>query len=141
MTFRKHYDVKKGEINLTPLIDVVFQLIIFFMLSSSFIIQPGIKIKLPQAVTTDVIKQKELFINISEDGIVYFKGNIVTFEQLENILKEEMKNVKKENIVLVIKADKNTKHGIVVKVIDISRKTGIERIAIGTIPEIEEYER
>jgi len=138
MVFRKHYNLTKGEINLTPLVDVVFQLIIFFMLSSSFIMQPGIKIKLPQAATTDVIKQKEIFVNISEDGVIFFNGKVVKIDELEKMLKEEIKDMKKEDVILIIKADKNTRHGIVVKVMDISRKSGIERIAVGTIPEIEE---
>ncbi|MCM8803854.1 MAG: biopolymer transporter ExbD [Candidatus Omnitrophica bacterium] len=136
MVFRKHYSLTKGEINLTPLVDVVFQLIIFFMLSSSFIMQPGIKVKLPKAETTDIIKEKEIFIDITEDGTILFKGKKVNLHQLENILKEEIKN-KKEDIILIIKGDKETKHGIVVNVMDIARKSGIERIAIGTIPEFE----
>jgi len=99
--------------------------------------QPGIKIKLPKATTTDVIKQKEIFVNISEDGVIFFKGRITNPEQLGNMLKEEIKETEKEKVVLVVKADRNTKHGIVVKVMDIARKVGIERIAIGTIPEFE----
>ncbi|MCM8772676.1 MAG: biopolymer transporter ExbD [Candidatus Omnitrophica bacterium] len=138
MVFRRNYEIKKGEMNLTPLVDVVLQLIIFFMLSSSLIMQPGIKIKLPAAKTTDIIKEKEIFIDIAENGTIFFNGKVVNFEELEEKFKNEIKTEKQTNVILVIKADKNTKHGIVVKVMDIGRKCGIERIAIGTIPEIEE---
>ncbi|MCS7181436.1 MAG: biopolymer transporter ExbD [bacterium] len=133
MRFQRHCEIIKGEINLTPLVDVVFQLIIFFMLSSSFIMQPGIKIKLPKAETTDVIKEKEIFINITEEGTIYFKGKRVSLPQLEKVLKEEIKN--KKDLILVVKADKDAKHGIVVNVMDKAKISGIERIAIATLPE------
>ena len=134
MRFRKHYNITKGEINLAPLIDMVFQLIIFFMLSSSFIMQPGIKIKLPKAETTEVIKEKEIFIDISENGTIFYRGTPVSLVKLKNIFEEEIKNNGKE-IIVVIKGDKDTKYGIVVSVMDLARKCGIDKIAIATMPE------
>jgi biopolymer transport protein ExbD len=134
MTFKRHYSITKGEINLAPLIDMVFQLIIFFMLSSSFIMQPGIKIKLPKAETTETIKEREIFVDISENGTIFFNGKAVSLVKLKNIFEEEVKN-NGNGIILVIKGDKDTKHGIVVNVMDLARKSGIERIAIATMPE------
>jgi biopolymer transport protein ExbD len=134
MTFKRHYNITKGEINLAPLIDMVFQLIIFFMLSSSFIMQPGIKIKLPKAETTETIKEREIFVDISENGTIFYNGKSVSLVKLKSIFEEEIKNNGNE-IILVIKGDKDTKHGIVVSVMDLARKCGIERIAIATMPE------
>jgi len=134
MTFKRHYNITKGEINLAPLIDMVFQLIIFFMLSSSFIMQPGIKIKLPKAETTETIKEREIFVDISENGTIFYNGKSVSLVKLKSIFEEEIKNYDNE-IILVIKGDKDTKHGIVVSVMDLARKCGIERIAIATMPE------
>ncbi|MCX7917652.1 MAG: biopolymer transporter ExbD [bacterium] len=91
------------------------------------------KIKLPKAETTDVIKEKEIFINITEEGTIYFKGKRVSLRQLEKVLKEEIKN--KKDVILVVKADKDAKHGIVVNVMDKAKISGIERIAIATLPE------
>jgi biopolymer transport protein ExbD len=134
MRFKRHLEIIKGEINIAPMVDVVFQLIIFFMLSSSFIMQPGIKIKLPKAETTDIIKQKEIFVNITEDGRIYFKGKPVNLLEFEKILREEIKG-EKENIILIVKADKDTKHGIVVSVMDKARSCGVDKIAVATLPE------
>jgi biopolymer transport protein ExbD len=134
MTFKRHYSITKGEINLAPLIDMVFQLIIFFMLSSSFIMQPGIKIKLPKAETTETIKEREIFVDISENGTIFYNGKSVSLVKLKSIFEEEVKN-NGNGIILVIKGDKDTKHGIVVSVMDLARKCGIERIAIATMPE------
>jgi biopolymer transport protein ExbD len=133
MRFKRHLEIIKGEINIAPMVDVVFQLIIFFMLSSSFIMQPGIKIKLPKAETTDIIKQKEIFVNITEDGRIYFKGKPVNLLEFEKILREEIKG-EKENIILIVKADKDTKHGIVVSVMDKARSCGVDKIAVATLP-------
>jgi biopolymer transport protein ExbD len=134
MRFKRHLEIIKGEINIAPMVDVVFQLIIFFMLSSSFIMQPGIKIKLPKAETTDIIKQKEIFVNITEEGRIYFKGKPVNLLEFEKILREEIKG-EKENIILIVKADKDTKHGIVVSVMDKARSCGVDKIAVATLPE------
>lgn len=136
MRFKRHYQIIKGEINLTPLVDVIFQQIIFFMLTSSFIMQPGIKIKLPSAVTSDIIREKEIFVNIFEDGTIFFKGKIVKIDEFQKLLSGEVKNTK-ERIILVIKADREAKHGIVVDVMDKAREIGVYRIAIATVPEFE----
>jgi biopolymer transport protein ExbD len=96
--------------------------------------QPGIKIKLPKAETTDIIKQKEIFVNITEDGRIYFKGKPVNLLEFEKILREEIKG-EKENIILIVKADKDTKHGIVVSVMDKARSCGVDKIAVATLPE------
>ncbi len=133
MKFKKNYSLIKGELNMAPLIDVVLQQLIYFMLTSSFIMQPGIKINLPQAATTETLKEQEVFISVSDRGYIFYKDNPVTLEQLESFLLKEVG--KSKNIVLIIKGDKESKHGVVVSVMDIARKTGINRIAIATIPE------
>ena len=58
MHFKRHMEVEHGlrQIDIAPLIDMVFQLLIFFMLTSSFVVQPGIKVNLPKAVTSEVVK-------------------------------------------------------------------------------------
>ncbi|RKY30814.1 MAG: biopolymer transporter ExbD [Candidatus Omnitrophota bacterium] len=135
MKFRRHYSIKKGELNLTPLVDVVLLQLIYFMLTSSFIMQPGIKIKLPTATTTEKIEKKEIFVSVSKEGLIFFKERCVSIDELEKLLLEEKKRNK--NLIIVIKGDKDAKHGDIVKVMDVARKTGIEKIAIATMPKIE----
>ncbi len=134
MRFKRHYQMTKGELNLTPLVDIIFQQIIYFMLTSSFIMQPGIKIKLPKATTsTETIKKQEIYVSISEEGIFFYNGQPVKLEELEKIFRQEKD--RRQQITLVIKADENAKHGRVVQVMDIGRKQGIDKIAIATAPE------
>jgi len=135
MRFKTHYSLTKGELNIAPLVDIVLQQLIYFMLTSSFIMQPGIKVKLPQAVSTERVEKIEVFVNVTADGRIFFKDSEVTLEQLGILLSEEAK--KSKEITLVIKGDEKALHGRIVKVMDKARNAGIEKIAIATMPELE----
>ncbi|HOK80997.1 MAG TPA: biopolymer transporter ExbD [bacterium] len=131
MRFPRRYEIFKGQINMAPLIDVVLQQLIYFMLTSSFIMQPGIKINLPSAVSTDKIEEKEIFINVSAEGIIFLGEKQVSPEQLAILLSSYRG---KEHLIVVIKGDVRTPHGKIVNVMDIVRTSGISKIAIATIP-------
>ncbi|MBU1045413.1 MAG: biopolymer transporter ExbD [Candidatus Omnitrophica bacterium] len=136
MRFRKHLELEKGqkEINITPLVDMVFLLLVFFMLTSSFIVMPGIKINLPKAVTSEVIKDKNIIITVNSENVIYLNDKPISLEELTNHLSERVKADKE--IPLLIKADKNTQLGSVVMVWDICRKVGISQINIATLQEV-----
>jgi biopolymer transport protein ExbD len=118
---------------MAPLIDVVLQQLIYFMLTSSFIMQPGIKIQLPTAASTDNIEEQEIFINVSAEGIVFLGEKQVSLEELEH----ELKIFSNKNVIVIIKGDVKTPHGRIVKVMDIVRTAGISKIAIATMPVME----
>ena len=134
MRFPRHYSVTKGELNLTPLVDVILQQLIFFMLTSSFIMQPGIRINLPQATTSETITEKEVLVSITKEGTIFYRDTPLTMEQLEKVLQDLV--ARNKDRVLIIKGDRKAEHGIVVGVMDIARRTGISKIVIGTIPEL-----
>ncbi|MFH1062723.1 MAG: biopolymer transporter ExbD [Candidatus Omnitrophota bacterium] len=106
----------------------------FFMLTSSFIVMPGIKINLPKAVTSEVIKDKNIIITVNSENIIYLNEKPITLAELTNHLSEMVKSNKE--IPLLIKADKNTQLGSVVMVWDICRKVGISQINIATLQEV-----
>lgn len=124
-------------INLTPLIDVVFLLLIFFMVSTTFAtIRYGIKVDLPKTTTPQEKVQENIVISITKDNNVYLgKKWIKNPEELVSLLKNELKE--KEQLV-VINADREVKHGKVVEVMDLARMAGAERLGILTVPEREE---
>ena len=134
MKFSRRYSLTKGELNIAPLIDVVFLQLIYFMLTSSFIMQPGIKINLPQAITSETVSEKEIIVDISKEGAIFFRDNPVTMEELKTIFQNAVSLDRDK--VLIIKGDQKTAHGIVVGVMDTARTVGINKIVIGTIPEI-----
>ena len=80
MRFNRRYSIIKGELNVTPLIDMVFLQLIYFMLTSSFIIQPGMKINLPKAATTEILPKKELTVSISAEGKIFYNDTQTTIE-------------------------------------------------------------
>jgi biopolymer transport protein ExbD len=116
------------QIDIAPLIDIVFQLLIFFMLTSSFIMQPGIKVSLPKAATSEVVKQENLDILISAESVVYIDGKVVNTQELKGLLKQAAKR----NQSILIKADKRAPLGRVVEVWDMARDTGLSQINIAT---------
>ncbi len=118
------------RLNIAPLIDVVFLLLIFFMLSSHFVTQPGIKITLPSAATAKLHAEEDIIISITEDSNLYLNEKLVT---LENLLKQlKMEIVKTEKKTVIIKADEKIDLGLAVKVMDLARQAEAERLIIST---------
>jgi biopolymer transport protein ExbD len=130
LKFKRHTRLEHGlgQIDIAPLIDMVFQLLIFFMLTSSFIFQPGIEVNLPKAVTSEIIKEETVVVTISGENVLYLNGNIVTFKELGESLKE----ISQKKQPLLIKADRRVSLGRVVEIWDLCRELGIAKINIAT---------
>ena len=126
--------LEKGSstIDIAPLIDIVFQLLIFFMLTSSFIFQPGIKINLPKAVTSEVLHEQNLIITITAENLIYFDDKALTLTELNKKLTKEIISSKKP---LLIKADRRAMLARVVEVWDLCRAAGISQVNIATNPQ------
>ncbi|MCM8786603.1 MAG: biopolymer transporter ExbD [Candidatus Omnitrophica bacterium] len=122
-------EVGLRQIDIAPLIDVVFQLLIFFMLTSSFISIPGINVKLPKTVTQEALNIQTLTIVITAEDILYVEGKPIVFKELEEFIK------KKNYDAIFIKADKDASLGVLVEVWDICKRLGIEKIGIATTAE------
>lgn len=130
MKFRRQIKLESGlaQIDLAPLIDVIFLLLIFFMLSSSFTFQSGIRVKLPKAVTSDVIKENNFTIIITSEDIIYFNGKIVAIDELRQQLEEPAQ----QDRLIMIKSDRRSSMGRIVDVWDLCRELGIKKINIAT---------
>ncbi len=128
MRFKRHVEFKRGQLDIAPLIDVVFLLLIFFMLTSSFIFQPGIKINLPKAVTSEAIQEKNLVISVSAEDQIYLNNRPVTLKQLKSYLEKAAK----QDRPLLIKADRKSSLGKVVQIWDLCREAGLTQINIAT---------
>lgn len=130
MKFKRHTQLEHGleQIDIAPLIDVIFQLLIFFMLSSSFTFQSGINVKLPKAVTSDVITEENFVVTITSENVTYLNGAVITLKEL----KERLSQPGIKERPLLIKADRRASVGRIVDVWDLCRELGIERINIAT---------
>jgi biopolymer transport protein ExbD len=130
MRFKRHVELEHGlrQIDIAPLIDMVFQLLIFFMLTSSFVMQPGIKVNLPKAVTSEVVKQQTIEIVVSSENVTYLNGKVVTSREIKAIFKLAAKRQQS----ILIKADRRASLGRVVEIWDMARDLGISQISIAT---------
>ena len=132
MTFRtKRRDAITPDI--TPMVDVVFLLLIFFMLSTTFIVSPGIRIDLPQAEAEPVRRERQdLRVKIAAEGVLYVDDQRLSPEDLVERLRAAART--DQDTLVVIEADENTAHKHVVEVMDRAKGAGLHRLAIATRP-------
>lgn len=123
MNFKMRESIKP-ELNMTQLIDVVLLLLIFFMISSSFVVQPGLKINLPQATTQDLQPENRFKLIITARNQLFLDNQSIELTQLKSAL--EQKTSAGNNRFLLIKADRKVEHGLVVRVMDIARSLNFE---------------
>jgi biopolymer transport protein ExbD len=121
---------RKATISITSLIDVVLLLLIFFMLTTSFVEQPGMKLDLPETESSKGERTGELEISVLEDGSIFMNGEAVTIEELETQINEIAQSLDDKSLIL--KADKTVQHGTVVKIMDIARSVGLQKIIIAS---------
>ncbi len=111
-----------------PLIDVMFNLLIFFMLTSNFVIQPGIKVRLPKAVTSEVLSSRNLTITLTGQDLLFLNDKPTTVAALT----QEIKTAAEENKTVLLKADSGSSLGRVVEIWDLCRDAGVSQINIAT---------
>jgi len=122
---------KRHLIDISPLIDVVFLLLIFFMVSTTFLDQPGIPLELPQTVSH--VQKKNMDITkvlIDANDNIYFSGEKIDLITLGEKINEAFSKTGKRE--LYIEADKDSKHGTVIKVMDTAKTKGAKSITIVT---------
>jgi len=124
------------EVNLTSLIDVVLLLLIFFMVSTSFVKQSQITISLPQADSAAVVEEvpDQIDIMITETGSFLVNGRELINSRVETI-RNALQKVSggNNNLPLTISADANAKHQDVVTAMDVAGRLGFTRISIATL--------
>ncbi len=125
---------KKVFINITSLIDVTFMMLLFFMITSSFLEQPGIKLELPSAKTGEPSSEpQEYVLTIDKKSELFLNRQPVTMAGLEAEIRKVLPKMK--DGALVLKADQEISHGLVVRIMDLAKRGGIKKLIIGTKPE------
>ncbi|MEA1968394.1 MAG: biopolymer transporter ExbD [Thermodesulfobacteriota bacterium] len=124
---RPRYEIQAP---LTSLIDIVFMLLIYFLLTTNFIVDEGIKIKLPQAKTAAPQTEKEITVYVDKNGRAYLNNREVAL----NILFQEIKKKVGSNRdkLVVVKADRGVIVNKMVKVMDIAKAAGAGRLCLAT---------
>ena len=120
--------------DLTPMIDVVFQLLIFFMVTAVFAITPGLDIKLPEAEEAQAPDKENLFIVVDQDGNMKLNHQSVTFANLKEKLQEK-RTLLDNTTMIIIQGDERATHGQIVQIMDIARQVGVIDQIIATEPQ------
>ncbi len=118
------------EMELTPLIDCVFLLLIFFMVTTVFKQPYRLKVLLPLAIEAVIIEEKKLVATIDRAGTMEVNRFPVTPENLEGVLAREKEGVRV--VTLIIRTDKDTGHGLVLDMMETAKRIGIQKIVLAT---------
>lgn len=118
------------RLNLTSMIDAVFLLLIFFMVTTVFTRPYQLQIALPEAVNYDRLKEKKLNVAISAEGQVEINGRLVAMSELASWLDKEKSRTTSTS--LIIKADAKSMHGYVIDAMEIANKVGMTKISVET---------
>ncbi|MBT4496289.1 MAG: biopolymer transporter ExbD [Gemmatimonadetes bacterium] len=121
-------DTEGVDLNLTPLIDCVFLLLIFFMVTTVFTSSAGLKIELPEAENWQKIRETKLFLSVDEDGKMELNSRVVTKTSLASALMREKKRT--QTVTLIIKADRESQHVYTLDIMEIAKNLGIETISL-----------
>ncbi len=130
MRFTQKKGSGRSGIDLAPIVDVVFNLLIFFALTLNFAISSGIKVNLPKA-TGEIVEIKDVNIHIAKDGKVYFNDVLM---RSARSLKREFEKIPNKDTLVIIRADSEAMHGPVVSTMDLAKTQGFSKIAIGVEP-------
>lgn len=117
-----------AEIDMTPMLDVVFIMLIFFIVTTVFVKEAGIEVNKPDASRASLHKNANIFIAVTEDGDVWLdKGQVevdAVRANIERLLREQPTDY------VIIQADVKAKHGVVVEVMDQVKAAGVKRISV-----------
>lgn len=119
---------EEAQLDLTSMLDIVFIMLIFFIVTSSFVRESGVEVNRPQA--SNVVSQKEagIFIAITSANDIYIDKRVVDVERVQATLEHLL--LEQPDASLVIQADEHAYNGTVVKVMDAAKGAGVQKIAL-----------
>lgn len=119
------------EINVTSLVDIIFNLLLFFMLTTSFSQSAGLEVLLPSAATSDSTPtSRDLVVALTRDGHTVVEGQSLTPEQLQERIRRLV--TESPGATVIVQADREVSHGRVVEVLDAAKEIGLKSVAIAT---------
>ncbi len=119
-----------AEINITPLVDVMLVLLVIFMVTAPMIIQSGISVDLPRISKSKELPQADILISIDSRGRIFIDEKAVKLDVLRQRVRKAL--LTKRHGLVIINADENVKHGLVLKVLDAVKLGGARKLAIAT---------
>lgn len=131
MKLRNYRETKQPDLNIIPMIDIMFFLLVFFMLSTMYMVeQKTIPVNLPQATSATIDNKTNFTVTLKDDGSIYLKDQQTDIQTLLMQATKEQKN--NPSFAIIIRADKDINYDKVVSFIDTLKKAGITRFGLAT---------
>ena len=127
MRFRRRLS-PEARVDLVPMIDVVFQLVVFFMVSSTFMMTPGIEIILPSSTTAEPVLMGEMVVTIVSTDEIYLNRDRYTLESFDQVLAGISEERREEIKSVVIEGDRTVTYELMISTLDLFRKHGFTGI-------------
>lgn len=135
MKFTTHCSFAKGPIDPAPMVDIVFLLLIFLVLSSPLVLQPGIgMVDLPASSSPAAASFQGLVVTVTRENLLFFNNQPTSLEALRKALHSAA--AQSRNQELIVKADRQVPHGTVIQVMSIALEAGISAVNLATRPEM-----
>lgn len=132
MSRKKHGDIEEAEIDLTPMLDVTFIMLIFFIVTTSFAKEMGIDVNRPTASNQQISKSSEVIaIQLKETGEVQMDGRVVDIRAVRANV--ERLRAEKPDAAVIIATSKNAQTGILIQVIDQAKQAGAVNISVASV--------
>jgi biopolymer transport protein ExbD len=122
----------KTEINMTPLIDVILQLIIFFMITTTFRAAPGISLELPGSRTAQTVSSSALHVVVMSENEIYVEKTRTTLDGLTSTLKQRVAGSDSNQVRAVLEGRAGASYQLIISVLDAFRMNGIENVGLIT---------
>lgn len=119
----------EGGIDMSPMIDCVFILLIFFIVTTTFVEETGIEVDKPQAASSVRLEKTSILIALTDKGQVVYAGREIGFGGIQPLIKRMLQ---KEDIPVIIQADKAAPSGLLVRVIDEAKLAGAVKVSVAT---------
>ncbi len=117
-------------VDISPLIDCVFILLIFFIVTTTFVEETGVEVDKPQAASSVQLEKTSIMIAITQNGEIVYGGNEIGISGIRPLVK---RMIQKEEVPVIIQADQNVKSGLLVRVIDEAKLAGAAKVSIATL--------
>jgi len=128
MRRRRIREAEEEEINLTPMLDVVFIMLIFFIVTASFVKESGVDVNRPDANTAEVKERGNILVAITDTDQIWIDRRQIDVRAVRANI--ERLHAENPQGAVVIQADKNSKNGLLVKVMDAAKLAGVDNVSI-----------
>ena len=118
---------RRVSLDISPLLDVVFLLLIFFLVTTTFVSDAGMDLELPESTTAVPSEMAPTVVSVSEDGVIQFDGNSVSVDELQAAV-AALPDEERQRVT--VRADSRVDYGVIIRIIDALRNAGVNGVSL-----------